>query len=83
MTFAAVYPHYVKKVEKKGRSKEELLEVIRWLTGFDEAEVQQQIESKATFEQFFSQATLHPNAGLIKGVICGWRVEEIQIPLTQ
>ena len=83
MTFASVYPHYVTKVEKKGRSKEELLQVIEWLTGFDEAELQQYIEAKVTFQTFFEQARLHPNAHLIKGVICGYRIEEIDNALTQ
>lgn len=83
MTFASVYPHYVTKVEKKGRSTEELHQVIQWLTGYDEPMLQKQIEEKATFEQFFQQATLNPNAHLITGVICGCRVEEIENPLTQ
>lgn len=83
MTFASVYPHYVTKVEKKGRTKEELHQVIRWLTGFDEKELQQHIESKSTFETFFSKARLNANARLITGVICGYRVEEIENPLTQ
>ncbi|WP_207496520.1 DUF2200 domain-containing protein [Aridibaculum aurantiacum] len=83
MTFASVYPHYVTKVEKKGRSKEELHQVIEWLTGYDEEKLQELIEEKATFETFFQRATLHPNAHLITGVICGYRVEEIENPLTQ
>ncbi len=83
MSFASVYPHYVTKVEKKGRTKEELHQVIEWLTGFDEAKLQSLIETKATFESFFQQATLNPNARLITGVICGYRVEEIENPLTQ
>ncbi|MEM8524550.1 MAG: DUF2200 domain-containing protein [Bacteroidota bacterium] len=83
MTFASVYPHYVTKVEKKGKTKEELHQVIEWLTGFDKQQLQALIEEKATFEQFFEQATLNPNAHLIKGVICGYRVEEIENPLTQ
>lgn len=83
MTFASVYPHYLAKVEKKGRTKDELHEVIRWLTGFDEAKLQAQIDEKATFEDFFAKAKLHPNASLITGVICGYRVEEIENPLTQ
>ena len=77
MTFASVYPHYVTKVEKKGRTKAELHQVIEWLTGFDEAKLQALIEEKVTFETFFQQATLHPNAHLITGVICGYRIEEI------
>ncbi|WP_226389300.1 DUF2200 domain-containing protein [Penaeicola halotolerans] len=83
MTFASVYPHYVNKVVRKGRTEAELLEVIRWLTGFDHAKVQQLIEQKVTFQAFFDQAKLHPNTHLITGVICGYRVEEITDPLTQ
>lgn len=83
MTFASVYPHYVAKVEKKGRIQEELHQVITWLTGFDDAKIQQLISEKATFAEFFAQAQLHPNAHLIKGVICGYRVEDIENPLTQ
>ncbi len=78
MTFASVYPHYVTKVEKKGRTKEELHQVIEWLTGFDEKNLQSLIEEKATFEAFFQKANLHPNAHLIKGVICGYRIEDIE-----
>ncbi|MDC8003930.1 DUF2200 domain-containing protein [Aureisphaera galaxeae] len=83
MTFASVYPHYVSKVEKKGRTKEELHQVIEWLTGFDDGKLQTLIDEKADFRAFFDQASLHPNAHLIKGVICGYRVEEIENPLTQ
>lgn len=83
MTFASVYPHYMTKVEKKGRTKDELHEVIEWLTGFDEKQLKTLIDEKATFESFFKQANLNPNARLIKGVICGYRVEEIETPLTQ
>ena len=83
MSFASVYPHYVTKVEKKGRSREELHQVIRWLTGFDDKTLQKLIAEKATFEQFFQKAKLNPNARLITGVICGYRVEEITNPLTQ
>lgn len=83
MTFASVYPHYLAKVEKKGRTKEELHHVIKWLTGYGEPRIQALIEEKATFEEFFQAATLHPNASLITGVICGYRVEEIENPLTQ
>ncbi len=83
LTFASVYPHYVTKVEKKGRTKEELHEVIEWLTGFNEAKLQELIDRKVTFETFFEEATLHPNAELIKGVICGYRVEDIETPLTR
>ena len=83
MTFASVYPHYVNKVEKKGRTKEELHEVISWLTGFNESDLQASIEKKETFAEFFQNANLHPNAHLIKGVICGYRVEEIDNELTR
>lgn len=83
MTFASVYPHYVTKVEGKGRTKEELHQVIEWLTGFDEKQLQELIGEKATFETFFKRANLNPNAHLIKGVICGYRIEEIENPLTQ
>ena len=83
MTFASVYPHYVAKVEKKGRTKEELHQVIEWLTGFDEKRLQGKIDEKATFEQFFGNATLNANAHLITGVICGYRVEEIENVLTR
>jgi len=83
MTFASVYPHYLTKVEKKGRTKEELHQVINWLTGFDEKKLLDLIDKKATFETFFQKAKLNPNAHLITGVICGYRVEEIENPLTQ
>ncbi|MGB5463679.1 MAG: DUF2200 domain-containing protein [Aureibaculum sp.] len=83
MTFASVYPHYVTKVEKKGRTKEELHQVIEWLTGFDKFKIQELIDEKATFKTFFQDADLNPNAHLIKGVICGYRIEEIDNPLTQ
>jgi len=83
MSFASVYPHYVVKVEKKGRTKKELHEVIKWLTGFDEKKMQALIKEKVTFEEFFKRAKLNPNAYLITGVICGYRVEEIEDPLTQ
>ncbi len=83
MTFASVYPHYVAKVEKKGRTKAELLQVIEWLTAYDENKVQELINEKVTFQSFFEKATLHPNAHLIKGLICGYRIEEIENPLTQ
>jgi hypothetical protein len=81
MPFASVYPLYVEKVEKKGRTKEELHQVITWLTGFDNKRLQQLINEKTTFEIFFQNATLNPNVHLITGVICGYRVEEIQEPL--
>ena len=83
MTFASVYPHYVTKVEKKGRTKAELHQVISWLTGFDEQRLQKFIDEKATFETFFQKAQLNRNAHLIKGVICGYRIEEIDNRLTQ
>ncbi|MBK7407284.1 MAG: DUF2200 domain-containing protein [Saprospirales bacterium] len=83
MTFASVYPHYITKVEKKGRTREELHQVIEWLTGFDAEKLQELIEEKATFETFFQKANLNPNASLITGVICGYRIEEIETPLTK
>ena len=83
MTFASVYPHYVTKVEKKDRTKDELHQVIEWLTGFDQLKIQAFIDEKATFETFFQKAELHPNAHLITGVICGYRIEDIDNPLTQ
>jgi len=83
MTFASVYPHYLTKVEKKGRTKDELHQVIEWLTGFDDKKLQTQIDKKVTFETLFQHATLNPNSHLITGVICGYRVEEIENPLTQ
>jgi hypothetical protein len=83
MTFASVYPHYVAKVEKKGRTIEELQQVIEWLTGFNSKKLQEQIDQKVSFETFFKNATLNPNAKLITGVICGYRVEEIENKLTQ
>lgn len=83
MTFASVYPHYITKVEKKGRTKEELHHVIEWLTGFNEGKLQALIDEKATFETFFQQANLNPNANLIKGVICGYRIEELKNPITK
>ena len=83
MIFASVYPLYVNKVEKKGRTEEELLQVIKWLTGFTKAAIKKHIEKKSTFEELFSKAKLNPMASSIKGVICGYRVEEIENPLTQ
>lgn len=80
MTFGSVYPMYVTKVEKKGRTEEELHQVIEWLTGFNNQKLQDLIEKKATFETFFQNASLNPNARLITGVICGYRVEEIEDP---
>ncbi len=83
MTFASVYPHYITKVESKGRTKEDLHQVIEWLTGFDEKKLQELIVEKFTFETFFKQAKLNPNAQLITGVICGYRIEEIENPITK
>lgn len=83
LTFASVYPMYVAKVESKGRTKEELLQVIEWLTGFDNKKQQLLIKEKVTFEEFFHQAKLNPKASLITGLICGYRVEEIENSLTQ
>ena len=83
LTFSSVYPHYVTKVEKKGRTIEELHQVIAWLTGFDKNTLQELINEEVTFETFFQKAKLNPNAHLIKGVICGYRVEEIENPLTK
>jgi hypothetical protein len=83
LTFASVYPHYIDKVERKGRTKEELHQVIEWLTGFNDTQLQELIDEKATFEQFFSKANIHPNAHLIKGLICGYRIEEIETRLTK
>lgn len=83
MTFASVYPHYLTKVEKKGRTKGELHKVIKWLTGFNDNNLQELIDEKATFETFFMRANLNPNAHLITGVICGYRIEEIETPLTK
>jgi hypothetical protein len=81
--FATVYPYYVVKVEKKGRTKKELHEVIQWLTGFDNKKIQEMIDKKVTFETFFEEAILNPKATLITGTICGYRIEDIANPLTQ
>ncbi len=83
MIFASVYPHYVTKVESKGRTKKELHQVIEWLTGFDEKKLQALIDERVTFETFFKKAKLNPNAQLITGMICGYRIEEIETPLTK
>jgi len=83
LTFAEVYPHYVTKIEKKGRTVDELQRVIAWLTGFDAKDLQRLIKNGVTFEQFFAEATLNPNATLITGSICGYRIEEIETPLTR
>ena len=83
MTFASIYPLYVAKVEKKGRTKKELHEVIKWLTGYDEKKLKSLIDDEVTFETFFKKCKLNPNAHLIRGVICGYRVEELEDPLIQ
>lgn len=83
MIFVKVYPHYVTKVEKKGRTKKELHQVIEWLTGFDEKKLQKLIDEEANFQTFFKEAKLNPNAKLIKGVICGYRIEDIENPTTR
>ncbi len=83
MLFSSVYPLYLTKIEKKGRTQAELNEVITWLTGFDNAKIETHIQEKVNFESFFHQAKLNPNASQITGVICGYRIEEITNPLTQ
>jgi hypothetical protein len=83
MTFASVYPHYVSKVEKKGRTVAELHQVIEWLTGFNSTKIQALIDRNVSFEVFFGEAELNPDATLIKGVICGYRIENIENPLTK
>ena len=83
MSFASVYPHYLTKVEKKGRTKEELHQVIKWLTGYSEKDLEKAILDKTNFKDFFEHATLHPNTQYIKGVICGYRVEEISNDTTR
>ncbi|MEO8710549.1 MAG: DUF2200 domain-containing protein [Parafilimonas sp.] len=83
LTFASVYPLYIKKVETKGKTKEELNQIIQWLTGFDDKKLQELIKENVTFETFFQRASLNTNAKLITGLICGYRVEEIEHPLTQ
>ena len=83
MSFASVYPHYIQKAEKKGRTKAELDEIICWLTGYDTQTLQQHIDNKTDFETFFAQANLNPNVAKITGVICGYRVEEIEDKLMQ
>jgi len=83
MTFASVYPLYLTKVEKKGRTKEELHQVITWLTGFDNKKLQELIKENVNFETFFQRASLNPNAQLITGMICGYRIEDIEDPLVQ
>ncbi|MFS8160076.1 MAG: DUF2200 domain-containing protein [Candidatus Roizmanbacteria bacterium] len=83
MTFASVYPLYLAKVERKGRTRQELLQVIEWLTGFDNKKLQELIKKEVTFEKIFQKASLNPNASLITGVICGYRIEDIEDPLTK
>lgn len=83
LTFASVYPHYLQKVERKGRGRAELHEVIEWLTGYGESDIQRLIDEQASFQTFFETARLNPNAKLIKGVICGYRIEEIENALTR
>ncbi|NRB59877.1 MAG: DUF2200 domain-containing protein [Winogradskyella sp.] len=83
MKFSSVYPHYVTKIEKKGRTLEELYEVIHWLTGFDNVAIQKHIDDQITFQEFFEKANLNPNAHLIKGIICGYRIEDIDYQLTR
>lgn len=83
LTFASIYPHYITKVEKKGRTKEELHQVLEWLTGFDETQIENLVEEEVTIKTFFDRASLHPNAHLIKGVICGYRIEEIENATTR
>ena len=78
MIFGSIYPHYLNRLVKNGRTKEELNEVIEWLTGFDENKIQAFIDEKATFRSFFEEANMHPNAHMIKGVVCGYRIEEIE-----
>lgn len=83
LKFASVYPMYVTKVEKKGRTKEELNQVVEWLTGFNETSLHNLIDKDVTFEEFFNEATLNPNSSLITGSICGYKVQDIENPLTQ
>lgn len=78
MSFAGVYPHYITKAEKKGRTKAEVDEIIEWLTGYDDKTLQEILDKKTNFEDFFANAKLHPNASLITGIICGYRVEDIE-----
>jgi hypothetical protein len=83
MTFASVYPHYVNKVESKGRTKAALHQIITWLTDFDDGKIQELIDRKATFQTFFEEARINPNAELITGTICGYKISEIENPLTK
>ena len=83
LTFAGIYPHYVTKIQKKGRSLDELHQVLHWLTGFNEDQLIEMINRKATFKEFFEEATVHPNASLITGSICGYKIQEIETKLTR
>lgn len=83
MSFASVYPHYITKAEKKGRTKAEVDEIIHWLTGYNDKDLQRILDDKTNFETFFADAKLHPNAPKITGVICGYRIENIEDPLMQ
>lgn len=83
MSVASVYPHYITKAENKGRTKAEVNEIIFWLTGYDETTLQKHLDNKTNFEDFFNQAKINPNASKITGVICGYRVEEIEEKLTR
>lgn len=83
LTFASVYPHYLTKVERKNRTIQELHQIIEWLTGFNDAKIQKYIDEKVTFETFFKKSEINPNAKLITGVICGYRIEEIDNELTK
>ncbi len=83
LTFASVYPHYIAKVQRKGRTKEELHQVIEWLTSFDQKQLQKLMDENVTFKTFFERANLHPNASSITGLICGYRIEEIENTLTR
>ena len=83
LSFASVYPLYLEKVEKKGRTREDLNQVITWLTGYDETQLQELIQRNVNFETFFREASIHPNANRITGLICGYRVENIENPLTR
>ena len=78
MVFASIYPLYWNRLEKNGRTKEEFHKVLKWFTGFDEEKLQSLIEDKVTYREFYKQATIHPNADMIKGVVCGYRIEEIE-----
>lgn len=83
MSFASVYPHYINKAERKGRTKAEVDEIILWLTGYDEKDLKRILDDKTNYETFFAEAKLHPNAPQITGVICGYRIENIEDPLMQ